>query len=206
MHTLRALYRGLEALYGADSGLDPVAHLHTFTAAEGCGHEVVVIRESEQNLDIALALDKALLQRLCARPPAEVLGDDALADALPVIEGLSHLLYIAEAARRDRPISALELETQAEVDKLALCLFDRRHQAAARYEHLVDRLYYRFTLACDLSPALQNRYRTANRLALGFAQKLGRNIKAGRWNLLRRQLRRFWGSTLRVKRSLINAP
>ncbi|HFE46257.1 MAG TPA: hypothetical protein ENJ18_12300 [Nannocystis exedens] len=81
MHTLRALYRGQEALYGADSGLDPVAHLHTFTATEGCGHELVVIREREQQLDIALALDEALLQRLCARAPADVLGDDSLADA-----------------------------------------------------------------------------------------------------------------------------
>jgi len=205
MRTLRALYRGLEALYGADSGLDPVAHLHTFTAREDCGHELVVVREDDGFVDIALALDADLLGRVEARPPAEVLTDDALADTLPVIEGLSHLLYLAEAVRRGRPISPLELETQAEVDKLAVCLFHRRHQAAGRYEELVERLYYRFTLAADLSPGLRSRYHAANRLALAFAHRLQRDVQAGRWASLRDQLKRFWGGTLIAKRGLVHA-
>ena len=205
MEILRALYRGLEGLYGADSGVDPAAHVHTFAAGEGQGQELVLIREDGGYVDVALALDGALLERLEARAPEEVLGDDALADALPVIEGLSHLLYIAEAARRERPVSPLELEAQAEVDKLALCLFDRRPAAASHYDALVDRLFYRFTLARDLSPALQGRYEAANRLALGFAKRLDRDVREGRWDGLRRRLQRFWGATLGAKRGLAQA-
>ena len=119
-----------------------------------------------------------------------------------MIEGLSHLLYLAEAVRRGRPVSALELETQAEVDKLAVCLFHRRHQAARRYDALVDRLYYRFRLAADLSPELGLRYVDANRLALAFARSLGDDVRAGRWDRLRSRLQRFWGGTLRDKRGL----
>lgn len=199
MRTLRALYRGLEALYGADTGLDPASHVHVFAAAEGCGQEAVFIREDDEGLEVGLALDRELLARLEARPPAEVLADDGLADALPVIEGLSHLLYIAEAARRERPVSPLELETQAEVDKLALCLFDHRSRAPERYDALVDRLFFRFTLARDLSPELRDRYETANRFALAFARRLDRDVREGRWSRLRRTLQDFWGGTLAAK-------
>ncbi|MCA9635697.1 MAG: hypothetical protein KC420_06660 [Myxococcales bacterium] len=148
------------------------------------------------------ALDRELLARVEARAPDEVLADGALADALPVIEGLSHLLYLAEAARRERRISGLELETQAEVDKLALCLFDRRGHAPARYDALVDRLFYRFTLADDLTPELRDRYETANRLALAFARRLDRDVREGRWSRLRRTLQVFWGGTFEAKLGL----
>ncbi|MCB9567855.1 MAG: hypothetical protein H6710_11715 [Myxococcales bacterium] len=203
MRTLRGLYRGLEALYGADTGVDPASHLHLFAAAEGRGQEALFVREADDGeLEVGLAIDRELLARVEARAPDEVLADGALADALPVIEGLSHLLYIAEAARRERPVSPLELETQAEVDKLALCLFDRRGHAPARYDALVDRLFYRFTLADDLTPELRDRYETANRLALAFARRLDRDVREGRWSRLRRTLQAFWGGTFEAKLGL----
>ena len=46
-----------------------------------------------------------------------------------------------EAARCDRPVSGLELETQAEVDKLAILLLHRWPHAHEAYDRLVDRLY-----------------------------------------------------------------
>ena len=165
----------------------------------------MVVREAEESVDIALALDRSLLVRLEAMATTEVLADEGLADALPAIEGLSHLLYLAEAVRRGRPVSPLELETQAEVDKLAVCLFHRRHRAAAGFDALVERLFYRFTLARDLSPELRARYVTANRLALAFAQRLEEDVRAGRWGRLRSRLKRFWGSTLMAKRGLVRA-
>ena len=165
----------------------------------------MVVREAEESVDIALALDRSLLRRLGAMAVTEVLADQGLADALPAVEGLSHLLYLAEAVRRGRPVSALELETQAEVDKLAVCLFHRRERAAAGFDALVERLFYRFTLARDLSPELRARYETANRLALAFAQRLRRDVRAGRWSALRGRLKHFWGSTLSAKRGLVQA-
>lgn len=194
MKTLRALYRGLEALYAADTGIDPADHVHLFQAREGQGRELLVIREDEAgDLEVALALDGAALDRLESRGAAAALDDAGLGDALPVIEGLSHLLYLAEAARRARRVSGLELETQAEVDKLALCLFHRHGEGAHRaYEGLVERVFHRFTLASDLSGELRERYEAANRLGLAFVRRLDRAVREGRWTGVRRMLQRFW--------------
>jgi hypothetical protein len=123
-----------------------------------------------------------------------VLADAALPDALPVIEGLSHLLYVLEAARRARPVSGLELETQAEVDKLALCLLARWRTPASAFSGLVDRLFGQFTLLPGMSRELHERYETANRIALAFVRTLERHIQRGQWTRLRRALRDFWSA------------
>ncbi|MCA9691581.1 MAG: hypothetical protein KC636_18395 [Myxococcales bacterium] len=202
MKILRGLYRGLEALYGLDSGIDPVHHLISFSSAEGCGRERLVVAQDGEDVAVGLALDEALLAWLESCSPAGALAEDALGDALPVVEGLSHLLYVAEAARRERPISGLELETQAEVDKLAVCVLHHWPRATDAYARLVDRLFYRFTLARDLDPEMRWRYTTANRLALGFVRRLEGDVTAGRWSRLRARLRHFWGADMGAKRAL----
>lgn len=194
MNTLRGLFRGLEALYGVDSGVDPVDFLVPYEAAPGAGQELLLLREDDDGLEIGLCLDDATLARLEARPPPQVLADAALPDALPVIEGLSHLLYLLEAARRARPVSGLELETQAEVDKLALCLLARWPSPAATFSGLVDRLFGQFTLLPGMSRELRERYETANRIALAFVRTLERHIQRGQWTRLRRALRDFWSA------------
>ncbi|MCA9719934.1 MAG: hypothetical protein H6713_08255 [Myxococcales bacterium] len=202
---LRGLYRGLEALYGLESGVDPVAHLHPVESSAGAGREALVLRESPDGLEVALAIDAGVLRRLESVEPARALMDERLADTLPVLEGLSHLLYVAEAARRERPFSGLELETQAEVDKLALCVLNRWErwpQAREQYAALVDRLFYRFRLADDLGPGLRARYQRANRLALGFSRQLGATVERGEYGQLRRLLRRFWSASMDEKRGL----
>ncbi len=142
----RGLYRGLEALYGADSGVDPLDYLVPFKT-RGEHSELVLVRESEDGgVEIGLALAEGALESLEARPHDSVLGDAALADTLPVVEGLSHLLYLVEAVRRERPVSGLELETQAEVDKLALCLLDRWPTRRQEFAGLVDRIFYQWSL------------------------------------------------------------
>ena len=198
---LRALYRGLEALYDADSGVDPVDFLHRLPP--GQHRELVLFREQEDGaLEIALCLDDATLARVEASPPAQVLADEALHDALPVIEGLSHLLYLIEAARRTRPVSGLELETQAEVDKLALCLLGRWPPPEHDFARLVDRIFCQWRLLPGLGPELDERYSTANRVALGFARRLERPVRAGQLGPLRRALRRFWSADMAGKRAL----
>ena len=194
MNTLRGLFRGLEALYGVDSGVDPVDFLIPYEAAPGAGQELLLLREDDEGLEIGLCLDDATLARLEARPPLQVLADAALPDALPVIEGLSHLLYVLEAARRARPVSGLELETQAEVDKLALCLLARWRSPASAFSGLVDRLFGQFTLLPGMSRELRERYETANRIALAFVRTLERHIQRGQWTRLRRALRDFWSA------------
>ena len=204
MRALRGLYRGLEALNGADSGVDPVAFLVPFTG-NGPREELVVVRESEDGVEIALVLAEHALERLERRPRVSVLGDAALADTLPVLEGLSHLCYLVEAARRERPVSGLELETQAEVDKLALCLLGRRPVAADDFGRLVDRIFCQWRLLPGLGAPLRERYHLANRVALGFVRRLERPVRAGQLGPLRRALRRFWGADMAGKLELAGA-
>ena len=121
-----------------------------------------------------------------------------------MVEGLSHLVYLAEAARRERPISGLELETQAEVDKLGLCVLARWPPTRSTFDRLVDRLYYRFDLH-PMSDALAARYHAANRVALGFSRRLRPHVVERRLPALRRSLRRFWRASMAGKRRLADA-
>jgi hypothetical protein len=199
---LRRLFRGIEALYELDSGIDPDALVVPMEPGDASGRELLVFRETDDGaLEVALAIDASTLHRFEHNAVDASLGDDGLGDALPVLEGLSHLVYLVEAARCDRPVSGLELETQAEVDKLAILLLHRWPHAHEAYDRLVDRLYRRFELIPH-DAALRERYDTANRLALGFSRRLRPAIEAGRLDELRRVLQRFWRASMPEKHAL----
>jgi hypothetical protein len=198
---LARLYRGIEALYGIDTGIDPHDVLLPFDAEVGT-NEMLLLREADDGaLEVGLMIDEHVLRCVQDADADAVLGDDALAHALPVIEGLSHLAYVAEAARRDKPVSGLVLEAQAEVDKLAICLLDRWGDARRELPRLVDRLFYRFELV-PMSGDLRERYETANRLALGFSRRLRPHVEGGQLGELRGELRRFWHGSLADKLAL----
>src|SRR6185312_4492751 len=69
--------------------------------------------------EISLYLDAGLLERLQRENPMVRLHDGNVADYWKALEGVSHFLYLAWNAGHDRPVSILELEMQAEVDKCA---------------------------------------------------------------------------------------
>lgn len=203
MKILRGLFRGLEALYGTECGIDPVDYLLPYHAEQNHSQELVFFHEAEHGiLEIGLALDEQVLRQLEANTPKNTLADASLSTTLPVIEGLSHLLYLVEAARCERPVSGLELETQAEIDKLALCLLHRGEHARANFSQLLDRLFYRFKLAANLSPALQERYQLANRVALGFAQRIKQYVHTDNRSQLRKKLQQFWLANMQEKQTL----
>ncbi len=195
---LRALFDGIEALYQTRSGLDPAEVVHR---VDGGPRETLLLREEEDALGVALVFGEETLRLLERRSLEESLSDAGLGESLPVLEGLSHLVYMAEAARCERPVSGLELETQAEVDKLALILLHRWPTSPSTFEHLVERLYVRFELLPG--PAeLQQRYLAANRIALRFAQALRESVRSQRISELRTTLRAFWSRDMDGKRAL----
>lgn len=195
---LRALFGGIEALYQTRSGLDPVSLVQS--VANG-PRETMLVREADDALEVTLLLGEATLEQLSQRSLDESLSDAGLGEALPVLEGLSHLAYLAEAARQERPISGLELETQAEVDKLALVVLHRWPIDVAVFERLVERLYVRFELLPG-SADLHARYLHANRIALRFTRALREPVRNRRITDVRRALRRFWHCTMDGKRAL----
>lgn len=202
---LECLFGGFEALYQSDTGVRVGDHVLALEPPDGAC-ESFWLREDEDDgaLELGLAFDRATWEHLDRHSLHDALADQALGATLPVLEGLSHLLYAAEAARRERPISGLELETQAEVDKLAICTLHRWPPHPADYRALVERLYYRFELTA-FGRRHRDRYETATRVAARFAGELQHYVEARRLTDLRAALRRFWSATMADKRALARA-
>ncbi len=197
---LAQLFAGLEALYQTSTGLDPMHHVVRFHA-ESAPRELLLVREDDNELHVSLAFDAHTLAQFECGGLDQALSEEGLGQGLAVVEGLSHLVYVAEAARTERPISGLELETQAEVDKLAVWTLHHWPTDPSMFERMIDRLFHRFTLA-PLHHDQHARYQTANRVALAFAKTLRGAVHARELPRLRGELRQFWNAPMAHKRAL----
>ena len=187
--TVAALQARLQAIYGVEApGVE--RFVVGREVAEAAGHalrapEELLVLEEADGLWLGLYLDEVALAG-AAR------GE--LAPLVQVAEGVSHFVYLAPRAARGRPVSLLELEVQAEVDKFALLLLalwrrDRRRRSRA----LRRRLYERVGLAEHLAAEERGRYREANRLGAGYARWLeGRYVAAADVEGLLRELRQSY--------------
>jgi hypothetical protein len=130
--------------------------------------EWVLVREGPEGIDVGVYVAAQALERL--RPmsgPFEAL--DGAFDAFCVAtEGVSHFLMLFERARRGEPVSMLELETQAEVDKFVFATL--HHPERAQEWH--RRIFQHARLAEGLSEAEISRYTEAGRLAGAFCAEL----------------------------------
>ena len=95
------------------------AHLAGFGEARHCDEQLFVAEEGD-TLSMALYIDAAVLERLASHDPFEDLTHENLADYLTAAEGVSHFVYVAWNTGHDKPVTLLELELQAEVDKYVL--------------------------------------------------------------------------------------
>ncbi len=174
---LRALQGGLESLYRINTDLDVRDFLVESESRDEwqvtrAAKEQLLIRHSGGNLELGLFVDEATLENLRARNPAQLLDDDNLQDFLYALEGVSHFVYFVHRARADRPVSAVELELQAEVDKYLVALLVSWDQNGDPPEDLPERLFRRIRYADDLSDEEQDRYRLANQTAKSYAEFL----------------------------------
>lgn len=139
--------------------------------------ETLLVRESEGVVELALFLDDAVVlaaQRADAqhRRPSLV-RRRVLHPVACAAEGVSHFIYVATRAAAGRPLSLLELEVQAEVDKFVLLLLHLWRRGLRRTSRaLRRRLFERVRYHAHLAPAELERYRLANRLAGGYARWL----------------------------------
>ncbi|MHB1843744.1 MAG: hypothetical protein ACYCWW_02775, partial [Deltaproteobacteria bacterium] len=163
--------------------------------------EELVVVEGEGALDLGLYLAPELFQALRRVHPSGVSGaslaTERLSEFAPVVEGISHFLYLSEAATNERPLTQLELEVQGELDKFAaaaLHLWGRGLRRSIR--ELCDRLFRRVAYLPHLDRDERWRYRTANELAGGCARHLcNRAVANGRLDEFLRELRavyRLW--------------
>jgi hypothetical protein len=170
--------------------------------------EELLLAESPDGAGVALYLDPNLLRRLEGADPVGALTEDNLADYCTALEGVSHFVYSTWRLDRDLPVSLLELETQAEVDKYAITVFLLADQHGGGYPAQVHaRLFDRVSFDVRLEPDQYHRYRTAHRCAAHYCRRLEhRFVSRGvaRIEAMVRELRRFYrlGATAKLRHAL----
>ena len=170
--------------------------------------EELLLAETPDGAGVALYLDPNLLRRLEGADPVGALTEDNLADYCTALEGVSHFVYSTWRLEQDLPVSLLELETQAEVDKYAVTVFLLADQQGGGYPAQVHaRLFDRVSFDERLEPQQYHRYRTAHRCAAHYCRRLEhRFVTRGqaRIEALVRELRKFYrlGSTAKLSHAL----
>lgn len=167
--------------------------------------ERLLLHSDGEVLDIALYLEHEVLERFSQGDPVNALAPGQLADFCTVLEGISHFVYVTWNAGFDRPVTLLELEMQAEVDKfVAATLLFRRQGARLPALHRV--LFELGGFDAALAPAERRRYETASALAGRYCRRLeGYFLERGDPTPLLRELRRFWRMPQRAKIRHIHA-
>jgi hypothetical protein len=210
---LRQLQQLLGGIYDVDVPVDVYDYLvtdrtHLPQSVRGNpSDEQLVVAEGAEDIALSLFLDPRLLERLAAANPLEDLHGGNLADYWTALEGVSHFLYLAWNAGHDKPVSLLELEMQAEVDKYVTSLWLLRSQSPARFpRELHPALFERTRIDPLLAGDRVQLYRTASDYARRFCRYLDGMAERGERNDGARmvtELRRFYRLSNARKRELI---
>ena len=201
----------LARFYDAPSEYD-VQHFlaterHRFGLDERCTDEQVLIAEHEGVAKLGVFIDEGVLSRLVKRNPFDQLTEENLADYCTAFEGVSHFHYLTWRLACGLPVSLLELELQAEVDKyVAAILLFTRQQSGKFPAHLHERMFARVNFANGLDEESAARYRLANRHAARYCRKLDENYlrtRCTRPEAWLAELRRFYryGHAEKVRRA-----
>ncbi|MFO0584674.1 MAG: hypothetical protein U0229_20575 [Anaeromyxobacter sp.] len=200
--TLAFLQAELEAINGVEAPrvgeflLDRAA-AQAAGRAPRAPEELLVVEEGGE-VSLGLFLDDDVLGVAARADPhhrrPKLVARGALGRLACAAEGVSHFVYVAACAAEGRPVSLLELEVQAEVDKFALLLLHlwrRGLRGASRA--LRGRLFERVRFHAHLAGEELERYREANRLGGGYARWLeGRYVEDADIDGLLRELRRTY--------------
>jgi hypothetical protein len=158
--------------------------------------EQLIVAEEGDTLSMALYIDAGVLERLQRSDPLTGLTQHNLADYLTVAEGVSHFVYVAWNTGYDKPVSLLELELQAEVDKYVLCAWLLREQGAGRFPCELHRaLFERARVDPVAAAGRVGLYHTASNYAARFCRRVGALLERKRHGVARdliAELRRFY--------------
>lgn len=155
--------------------------------------EQVYVVEEEHGVRVGLFIDSAVLERLARRDPLQALDEANLPDFCTALEGVSHFHYLVWSMARDRKVSLLELELQAEVDKYATAVALMTRQHSGRFPGaLHSRLFHAVSFLPQLDEISRRRYEEANRHAARFCRSLEE-----RFMRARRQRPELWVAELR---------
>jgi hypothetical protein len=201
----RRLQQLLESLYDVDSRCDVQDFLVTdrvrLAGLQPCNDqrsndEQLLLSQTEEGAELCLFIDGPVLRRLELRNPEHALTERNLPDFCTALEGVSHFLYAAWRLQQDDPLSLLELETQAEVDKFALTVILLASQSEGCHPgYAFARLFEAARFDSRLNAEQLERYEAAHRSAARYCRFLERRfVKRGRARMgeMLRELRKFY--------------
>lgn len=167
-------------------------------------NETVLVAEEDDGVALSVFLDKSVLARFCATDALPEVNPESLDDLWAVIEGISHFNYLAASAKHDRPVTLLELELQAEVDKYAATLALLAAQGDTDHlRRLHDWLFEAVSYRADLDHEQLERYQTANDYASRFCYQLRDGFITGSERATR-ELRKFSSASQQGKISHVH--
>ena len=209
--TLASLQGALAEIYDLPATPDVAHFLMTDRASIGrftearASDEQLLVAQDEDELSLALFIDAQVLERLAHRDPFAALTEHNLADYLTAAEGVSHFVYIAWNAGFDKPVTLLELELQAEVDKYVLGAWLLREQGAGRFPRELHRaLFERARIDPVAAGGRARLYHTASCYAGSFCRRVAAGLAHGSRGATREllaELRRFyrWGNARKLR-------
>jgi hypothetical protein len=188
--------RRLETLYGLDAGApvtDFVIGAEEASDLPGGGSRTLVARHGDE-MSLAVVFDESIHERLSHADPRQRLDATNLGAFSTLTEEVSHFVYLLHSAQREKTVTQLELELQAEVDKYLTAAFLLGLQnEGALSSHLRHLLFRSYHLAAGLSPERAERYHEASRLADRYCGWLERRfLRSARVDDLARETRRFY--------------
>ncbi len=198
--TLAALQDALADIYDLPATPDVAQYLLTDRArlaamSDRVSDEQLLVAEDGDTVSLALYIDAAVLERLERCDPFAALTHENLADYMTAAEGVSHFVYVAWNAGHDKPVTLLELELQAEIDKYVLGAWLLREQCGRFPRELHRVLFDRARVDPEAAAGRVGLYHTASAYAARFCRKVAARLersRRGESNSLLAELRRFY--------------
>jgi len=188
---LRLLQSQLQAVYRIEAPdieqflLDDSSVIEVLGKDTRINDEWVLVREQSDGLELGVYIEESHLASLRSANHLGSAIDGHFSSFCVALEGVSHFLFLVDRARRMQPVSLLELEIQAEVDKYVCAMLHRPW----RSREWRTRLFREFSLRDGLTAEEKERYLEAGRLAdafCGFLEALPHP------NALIDEMRTFW--------------
>lgn len=155
--------------------------------------EILYIYQHPKTIELGLFIEPSLLKTLEHHNPLKGLSAKNLSPFCTALEGVSHFLYLLGRVALRQPVTRLELELQAEIDKYLLtsALYHRHFHRYPPF--LFQYLFENFQWCQSVTLSSRQRYQQANRFAAKFCTDLEQNyLRQGKWDLGLNQARQFY--------------
>jgi hypothetical protein len=169
---------------------------------------VLVRQYEDEEVELGLYIGETELERLAEVDLASTpMSPASLELLLLAIEEVSHFAYLAFSAAREKRVTELELELQAEVDKyVTFALLHASENEGRVPRDLLDRLFSDFAVRADLDDERRERYVAASSLASRYCSAVVQGTLESERGLapLLAELRSFYRLSQRGKISRIH--